>query len=286
MKSQMEEPDEHYVAMKLSENRDSEVSQESEEEEETFFDRAFSERKQLGVKFFIYVCTLSFLFVGRFTVPDNEPQCIVDNVQNWLLEVNYFILHNTSWRNAMQIICSVYMDIVYLSSAGYWVLYWRSGRLILSMIFFYGVRALVQQIWESPFPAGFWWYDPGFPSLVVPYGRGSDFFYSGHMGFLVICACEWAKNGHILVTCLICIGACYTCFILLAYQVHYSIDIFTGVFFAHWSWMMYDKYSQQIDGFFIKRYISVYCRLVGEKPPKSVASLIQPRKDSITKVSL
>ncbi len=30
------------------------------------------------------------------------------------------------------------------------------------------------------FPEGFYWDTPGFPSLVVPYGRTSDFFFSGN----------------------------------------------------------------------------------------------------------
>jgi len=274
MQSEQTDLDAPYVTMKLSENRGSDISHDSEESEETYFDRAFSERKQLAVKFCIYLFSISLLFLGRFTVPDNEPTCIVDQVQNWFVSVNYFILHNTSWRNAMQIICSLFMDIVYLTTAGYWVLYGRSGRLIISMIFFYAVRALIQQIWQSPFPAGFWWYDPGFPSLVVPYGRGSDFFFSGHMGFLVICASEWKKNGHLLVTLLITIGAIYTCFILLVYQIHYSIDIFTGCIFAHWCFMMYDQNADTIDGFFMKIYISVYSRIVREKPPASIESVI------------
>ena len=29
------------------------------------------------------------------------------------------------------------------------------------------------------YPTGFYWEDPGVPSLVVPYGYTSDFFFSG-----------------------------------------------------------------------------------------------------------
>ena len=29
------------------------------------------------------------------------------------------------------------------------------------------------------YPEGFYWEYPGFPSFVVPYGRTSDFFFSG-----------------------------------------------------------------------------------------------------------
>lgn len=228
------------------------------DDEVRFWEEAFSERKQLGVKFCVYVLTISLLLVGRFTVPDNEPPCVVDKVQDWLLGFNYFILHNTAWRNGLQIACSVFMDLVYLTTAGYWVLHSHTSRLILTLVVFYGVRMLIQKIWYSPFPPGFWWYDPGFPSLVVPYGRGSDFFYSGHMGFLVICICEWRRHKKYLISWIYVVGAIYTCFILLAYQVHYCIDIFTGIFFAHYVFMFFDSNKDNIDGFFVKMYLKAY----------------------------
>ena len=46
------------------------------------------------------------------------------------------------------------------------------------------------------FPQGYFWDYPGFPSLVIPYGRTSDFFFSGHTGFLTICCLEWYHLGY------------------------------------------------------------------------------------------
>lgn len=260
----MSNPKEGEVAIPIS-NRSPQYNEEEDYEEPTLEEEAFSERKQLGVKLIIFILSLSFLIAGRFTVPDNEPSCIFDRVQMWLLDVNYFILHNTVWRNTMQIICSSFMDVMFLTTSGYWVLYGKSGRLMISTIFFYVVRALIQKVWESPFPAGFWWYDPGFPSLVVPYGRGSDFFFSGHIGFVVLCGSEWYKNGHKLITALIFIGGCYTAFVLMAYQVHYCIDIFTGIFFAHWCWTIYDLHKHKFDGFFLNIYRTLYSSITKKK---------------------
>ena len=214
-----------------------------------------SERKQLCLRFGIFIFCLSFLIVGRFAVPDNEPASVVDFVQNWLAGVNYFILHNTGWRDSLQIACSFFMDVLFLSTAGYWVLYGKSSRLIMTILVFYGVRSMVQKIWYSPFPAGFWWYDPGFPSLVVPYGRGSDFFFSGHVGFIVICGTEWKRAGKPWMVLFAFLGGIYTTFILLSYQVHYSIDIFTGLVFSHYSYIMVDSYKEPVDRFFVGIYL-------------------------------
>ncbi len=210
-----------------------------------------SERKELCIRFVIFVSCLSFLILGRFSVPDNEPASIVDNLMQMFEDVNDFILHHTTWRDILQIFCSLFMDILFLSTAGYWVLYGKSSRLIVTILLFYAIRSLVQKMWFSPFPPGFWWYDPGFPSLVVPYGRGSDFFFSGHVGFTVICGAEWKENGNKWMVLFSVIAGLYTAFILLVYQVHYSIDMFTGAFFAHYCFLMINSYRPYIDGFFI-----------------------------------
>jgi len=108
----------------------------------------------------------------------------------------------------------------------------------------------VQKIWVSPFPQGYYWEAPFLPSLVVPYGRGSDFFFSGHSGFLVICASEWHRiKMPKMRNFAICV-AIYTIFILLTYRIHYSIDIFTGVIFAEWCFGKVDLHHDKIVNFF------------------------------------
>jgi len=211
-------------------------------------------KKRVKIKLCVFLIALTLLVIGRFNVPDNEPPCIVDFVQNWFSAVNEFILNNAAWRNALQIICSAFMDLMFLATGAFWITRGNSSRLVVTTIIFYIIRAIVQSMWWSPFPEGFTWYDPGLPSLVVPYGKGSDFFFSGHIGFVVICASEWKRNGNPLMVTILSIGGIYTAFILLVYHVHYSIDLFTGAFFAHWVFMMVDSYKEKIDSFLIEVY--------------------------------
>lgn len=53
-------------------------------------------------------------------------------------------------------------------------------------------------IFHMRFPVGYYWSDPNFFSISVPYGRTSDFFFSGHCGFLSICFFEWRVNFTLL----------------------------------------------------------------------------------------
>jgi len=213
-----------------------------------------SPRKKTLIRLTIFVLCLTVLVVGRSSVPDNNPPCLVDKIQDWLQGANNFILNNAAWRDALQILCSSFMDVMFLSTGAYWVFRGNSSRLIITTLVFYIVRAIIQSIWFSPFPTGYWWEDPGFPSLVVPYGRGSDFFFSGHIGFVVICASEWKKNGFPLASKIIALGGVYTAFILLIYRIHYSIDVFTGITFSHYVFILVDEYKTPIDNALIKFY--------------------------------
>jgi len=210
-------------------------------------DSSENEPKDYTMRYFIFVCCVFFLIIGRYNVPENEPPCIVDKVMDWLEGVNTYILENPIVRDSLQILCSLFMDVMFLSTFLHWIYHGKSGRLIFVSGMFYIIRAAVQAIWYSPFPPGYWWNSPGIPSLVVPYGRGSDFFFSGHAGFSVICGLEWRKNGNPFMVRFITLGGLYTMFILIAYRIHYSIDVFTGVIVAHWCFMIVDAHKEKID---------------------------------------
>jgi len=211
----------------------------------------FSEQARRNGRIAIFVLTIAFLIIGRFSVPDNEIKCVQDKVIDALKFANDFINApgNELYRNIFQFICSLSVDIVFIITFGYWVLRGTSARLPISLAIFYITRALIQKIWYSPYPEGFYWDSPGVPSLVVPYGRGSDFFFSGHSGFLVICASEWHKLKFPKVRNFVILSAIYTILVLLTYRIHYSIDVFAGVFFAEWCFTKVDQNKDCIDNF-------------------------------------
>jgi len=219
---------------------------------------------KVKIRLFIFGLCLVLLVIGRYNIPSEITYVCIDRLQNLFLGFNDFINENAFWRNTLMIICSLFMDLMFLATGFNWILRGGSSRLIVSVVSFYLIRAAVQAIWVSPFPEkGYWWNDPGFPSLVVPYGVGSDFFFSGHIGFVTICALEWKKNGNRVMAWLLAIGGIYTGFILLTYKVHYSIDLFTGVTFAHYLYMLVDENKEKIDETLIKIYC--YGRTYGSR---------------------
>jgi len=231
--SKGEEPKHVSISIKIETTTGNSVEEISKDSAEEFH---FSEQvKRLG-RLTILVGCIVFLIVGRFSVPDNEVTCVEDKVMTALQFANDFIntLGNEFYRALFQGLCSLLVDITFIATFGYWVVRGTGGRLPVTLGIFYVIRALVQSVWFSPFPAGFYWESPGIPSLVVPYGRGSDFFFSGHAGFMTICALEWHRLNMPKIRNFVIFSGLYTCLILLTYRIHYSIDIFTGVFFAEW----------------------------------------------------
>lgn len=87
-------------------------------------------------------------------------------------------------------------------------------------------------------PPNTYWESPGLPSIMVPYGRASDFYYSGHTGFFILVIREaWVgakldsptgKPGRpnwMLIGAL-CGCLLYMMVLILLFKVHYSIGTF------------------------------------------------------------
>lgn len=210
-------------------------------------------------KTLIFFLFLTIIIICRHMILQVKVSCIEDKILNLLQFANDFINKegNENYRILFQATCSLLVDLSFILTFGYWVLHGKTCRLPISLAFFYLVRALVQSLWESPFPPGYYWYSPGFPSLVVPYGRGSDFFFSGHTGFMTICAEEWHRLGRSRMRNLILCFTVYTMLILMMYRIHYSIDLFVGLFFADWCFWKVDAIRGKLDTWWVNIFINI-----------------------------
>jgi len=268
IKTSQEEQELHHVAVAIqNETAKSEESTPNPQEEASA--SPFSEKMKRAGRFGIFLVVVIALLAGRFGVPDNEVSCVQDKVMEALGFANKFINTpgNEHFRDFFLFFCSLLLDITFITTLGYWVLHGKSGRLPVTLGVFYGTRAIVQSFWTSPFPEGNWWYSPGIPSLVVPYGRQSDFFFSGHSGFLVICASEWHKLKMPRLRNFVIGTAIYTILILIIYRTHYSIDVFTGVIFAELCFTKADTHKDTLDKYWV-HYITKLKAVFGQKAAK------------------
>eukprot|EP01017_Pseudomicrothorax_dubius_P010018 TRINITY_DN1352_c0_g1_i1.p1 TRINITY_DN1352_c0_g1~~TRINITY_DN1352_c0_g1_i1.p1 ORF type:complete len:302 (-),score=20.12 TRINITY_DN1352_c0_g1_i1:145-1050(-) len=218
-------------------------------------ERKVEDKKCSGLLFlrvtFILLITVAVYISKNHILPTEDTGCIKDKVLDALGKLNQRANTDITFRKGIQVSSSFLMDFVYIVTAGNWAIRGNSMRFVFSALLFYGIRAILMGFSLFTFPAGYVWDDPGVPSIVVPYGRTSDFFFSGHCGFLVICAAENFTIGLRWFGWLThCINV-YMALIMLICRIHYTIDIFTGVIFGHYVFIVVSYLSPKIDGFFV-----------------------------------
>eukprot|EP00359_Climacostomum_virens_P006256 CAMPEP_0204916358 /NCGR_PEP_ID=MMETSP1397-20131031/14189_1 /ASSEMBLY_ACC=CAM_ASM_000891 /TAXON_ID=49980 /ORGANISM="Climacostomum Climacostomum virens, Strain Stock W-24" /LENGTH=194 /DNA_ID=CAMNT_0052088823 /DNA_START=200 /DNA_END=781 /DNA_ORIENTATION=+ len=185
--------------------------------------------------------------VTGFGYQVRDVECIWDGLFKATAAANDYIRDHDAFRHAFLIISSLLMDILALSFFTRFILYATTWRSIICILMFYGIRGIVQSIFVMEFPDGYIWDYPGFPSLVVTYKDTSDFFYSGHMGFIVFCIFENYHYRNYYLVSLAVVSFMFEFWVLLLTRVHYSIDLLSGIVMGHYCWMLSGMIAPYID---------------------------------------
>jgi hypothetical protein len=88
---------------------------------------------------------------------------------------------------------------------------------------FYGLRASIMGLFKFRWIDRMYWVYPGLPSIVVPYGDGADFYYSGHTGFMMLTVLFLRRFNYFWCSYLAIGGLLIMMTVLLLYRGHYSI---------------------------------------------------------------
>ncbi len=102
----------------------------------------------------------------------------------------------------------------------------------IGILIVFSLRQVSQLCCTLPPPPGIIWRDPGFPTALVTYDVGNDFFFSGHTALAVLSAigiCQIAPWWLGVTVILIALGEAL---IVLILRAHYAMDVITGAFAA------------------------------------------------------
>jgi len=231
-------------------------------------------KSALAFKIFAMVSLYAFLIINSLhdlCNPGHVPECIRDEMQEVTLPITQYLDQHKTFRNTLIIVASLMIDfnVIYLTVR--WFLFERNYKLLITCLIFYVFRGFLQKVFFMRFPTDYVWGHPGLFSIAVPYAPANDFFFSGHSGFLVLMQSEWGKLGYKKVQRYIQANLIYTIFVLLVCQAHYTIDIFTGVFFADYVFGKVDTNKEAIDKFFKDGAIfveKVFIKISGRKNEK------------------
>lgn len=137
----------------------------------------------------------------------------------------------------------------------------KSARIIYLTIVFYTIRGVCQALFMFQYPPDWIFDDPGLFSLMVPYQKASDFYYSGHSGFLMLSTLEFIQMRFISVAFLNFLLMLFTGWMLIATRAHYTIgsagfdkDIVIGWAFAIYTYRVVYLYKKTWDDFFRKLF--------------------------------
>ena len=201
-----------------------------------------------GVIILLFIIFNNIQIIGN-PIPDN--QCYYDVIHEWVRPLNNFYRGNKIYRTILTIMSSVTIDIVYLINYFCWGVYAIDWRYGLTTMLFYLPRYIVQETIRMTYPDKLFFEYPGFPSIVVGYIQGSDFFFSGHCGFPIIGMIEfiWLKKYYFAAY--FGFVSFVEIFMMINCREHYTIDIIVGIIFAHyitilsreWIKKIYDHFS-------------------------------------------
>ncbi len=136
---------------------------------------------------------------------------------------NVFLKTHPTLLRVVIIVSSLTIDLISLFILGFFIMYAKSPRIFYSIMLFYIIRAICQANFLFQYPKDNLFMDPGFFSLFVPYGQTSDFYFSGHSGFLFMTTLELIQMKWVLLAFCNFLSTLFTAWMLTATQGHYSI---------------------------------------------------------------
>lgn len=189
-----------------------------------------------------------------------DPYCLFDYAHHFTQTENLVIRHYPSIAKPMLLVSSMMIDYTFVNALIVWIMQCQSGRLLWSIIFFYLTRGLCQVLFANQafflfrFPIGGIWEVPYLPSLMVPYGLTSDFYFSGHCGFMILNFMEViVQEKHRIKAIFQLLFIVYLMFVLMIFRAHYSIgkgclsDIPIGIMTAFYIYFHVSNNSRQLD---------------------------------------
>ena len=199
------------------------------------------------------------IWYERFRLQGLNPAawCLTDPVHVALADMFLNLEQSPILRDLIQIVSSLLIDTAFIYNISVFILLHQTGRIFYAFMIFYISRAFIQGLFTFKFPIGSYWENPGFPSLMVPYGAASDFYYSGHTGFFILLIREQFvsdKSNWKIIVCLF-LSMSVMIFTILLFKVHYAIgkkwvttlDIPIGMVAAYFCHSIAEKYSLNID---------------------------------------
>lgn len=166
--------------------------------------------------------------LGRRPAPEGS---VGDRVHGWTAGLHARLLARPRAADATLVASSLLIDAVGLSLVAASLL-GPTFRPFLALIVVFTLRQACQALCSLPAPPGMIWRDPGFPTLLVTYKVGNDFFFSGHTAIAVLGALEAARAGPPWLAVAAAAVAAFEAGAVLVLRAHWTMDVLAGILAA------------------------------------------------------
>jgi hypothetical protein len=171
---------------------------------------------------------------------------LTDGVHTLTARWHARLLASPRAANALLISSSGVIDLLGLYLLGSSI-FGPTIRPFLGLVVLFGLRQICQMLCPLPNPDGMIWRHPGVPALLVTYGTANDLFFSGHTAIAIFGCCTLGGNfgtPGIIAGVLIALFEVTTVLLLRA---HYTIDVFTGLVCAFWTYALSAQWAPTVD---------------------------------------
>lgn len=157
-----------------------------------------------------------------------EGEAIGDGLHRLSAPLHAWLSARPRVTNAVLIVSSFFIDLFGLFLIGT-ALFGSTLRPFVGLLLVFAFRQACQGLCALPVPRGMLWRNPGFPSLLVTYGVGNDFFISGHTAVAVLGAIEIARMGPAWLAVAAGLVAALEAFTVIVLRAHWTMDVLGAV---------------------------------------------------------
>ena len=170
---------------------------------------------------------------------------LTEPISDWLEE-------HAAVRSIVLITHAILMDALCALVIFHGLFYDDTLRMQVAMISFYTMRNVCQNVMRFPLPEKWRFYTPGLPSILISYDESSDFYFSGHVGAVVMSAFEFHRKEWYTFSKCLWVFAGVIAFVVITTRAHYTVDVIDGILFAILAVRFAHNYTRHIDHFVAK----------------------------------
>lgn len=155
-------------------------------------------------------------------------------LEEYLNNINLALCRNMYLRDISMLLSFLSLDTLFLTFIILYMFYGKLEYVALNFLLFYGIRGILLNVFEFNILENYVFGNPPFYSIITPWGRAADFFYSGHTGCALILSLFILEYGHIKLFYFGLVITFIQGYVMMILKAHYSIDIIVGFIAAHY----------------------------------------------------